>query len=215
MNTLLKRTSKKSKIGFKVISYFLLFFIILTLIQNTSIMGIASAQNDSVEDSDEGFFQKDYTMGLILIFIGVMILLAEPFVPGLFLAIPGTVMVTIGAVGVISPDLMFSPVSLGIGLTAGVIALLVAIKVYKTLAPNRPPTTTAADSLIGKDGIITVETDPDHKTKGKVRIGSQVWSATSDTVIPVDTKVEVISSEGVHVKVKRIPNRPLTKPQKK
>ena len=165
----------------------------------------ASAQNDSGDEgSDESFWEGNYPFALTLIVIGVLILLAEPFVPGLFLAIPGTVLISIGAVGLTFPDLMFTPIALFIGILAGVITFFIAMKTYQHIAPTKPPTTTVADSLIGKEGIITTPTDPDHGTKGKVRIDSQVWSAHADTIIPVDTKVKVVKSEGVHVKVVRI-----------
>ncbi|UCH88679.1 MAG: NfeD family protein, partial [Thermoplasmata archaeon] len=173
-----------------------------------------SAQNNSEEengdDEEETFWDTNYPIALALIFIGVAFLIAEPFIPGFFIAIPGTVLLTIGAIGLIAEDLLFTPISLGIGLVAGILMLVIAIKVYRVLSPNRPPTTTVADSLIGKEGIVTVPTDPDHRTRGKVRIESQIWSAHADTVIPENTKVEVIASEGVHVKIipKKTEGRP-------
>jgi membrane protein implicated in regulation of membrane protease activity len=184
---------------------FLLILILLTFGIVTIFSPEVSAQNDSGdEESDDSFWEGNYPFALTLIVIGVLILLAEPFVPGLFLAIPGTVLVSIGAVGLAFPDLMFTPIALFIGILAGVITFFIALKTYQHIAPTKPPTTTVADSLIGKEGIITTPTDPDHGTKGKVRIDSQVWSAHADTIIPVDTKVKVIKSEGVHVKVERI-----------
>ena len=170
----------------------------------------ANNGSDSDEDNgdeDEGFWERPYSFALLLIFVGIIILLIEPFIPGLFLAIPGTVLIAIGAVGLISPDLMFTPISLVIGAVVGILTMFIAIRIYKYLSPNRPPTTTSADSLIGREGIITVPTNPDHRTKGKVRIGSQIWSAYSETVISEGAKVKVIASEGVHVKVRRIPDK--------
>jgi membrane protein implicated in regulation of membrane protease activity len=75
------------------------------------------------------------------------------------------------------------------------------MRLYRIIAPNKPPTTTVADSLVGKEGIVTAPTNPNHRTKGKVRIESQIWSASADTIIPSGTRIKVISSEGVHVKV--------------
>ena len=40
--------------------------------------------------------------------------------------------------------------------------------------------------------------------KGKVKIGGDLWSATSDEPIEEGTEVIVESSEGVHVHVRRI-----------
>ena len=41
--------------------------------------------------------------------------------------------------------------------------------------------------------------------KGKVKIDSDVWSATSDEPIAIGEEVTVDRSEGVHVHVRRIP----------
>ena len=49
-----------------------------------------------------------------------------------------------------------------------------------------------------------METDPDHETRGKVKIGSTVWSATSDKVLEEGTRVEVVDAEGVHITVKPV-----------
>jgi membrane protein implicated in regulation of membrane protease activity len=49
---------------------------------------------------------------------------------------------------------------------------------------------------------VTVRTGPED-IKGKVRIDSDVWSATSDEPIEAGTEVTVIKSQGVHVTVRR------------
>jgi membrane protein implicated in regulation of membrane protease activity len=92
---------------------------------------------------------------------------------------------------------------------APVIALIVAapttiitLKGYQYLAKPEPPTTVVADSLIGRAGKVIVATEA-GSMKGKVKIGSDVWSATSDEPIEEGTEVIVESSEGVHVHVRR------------
>ena len=55
---------------------------------------------------------------------------------------------------------------------------------------------------MGNTGAVVVEVTPDNM-KGKVRIGSDTWSAVADEVIPVGTEVTVDQSEGVHVHVVR------------
>ena len=93
---------------------------------------------------------------------------------------------------------------------APVIALVVALpvtlltlKLYQHLAKPEPPATTVADSLIGRTGKVMVSTELDNM-KGKVKIGNDTWSATSDEPIEAGTEVIVESSEGVHVHVRRI-----------
>ena len=50
---------------------------------------------------------------------------------------------------------------------------------------------------------VTVTVVPDS-IRGKVKIGNESWSASAGEVIQVGAKVEVVSSEGVHVQVERI-----------
>ena len=57
--------------------------------------------------------------------------------------------------------------------------------------------------MAGKEGTVTVATEVGNM-KGKVRIGSDTWSATSDEPIAAGETVVVESSEGVHVHVRRL-----------
>ena len=77
------------------------------------------------------------------------------------------------------------------------------VKGYQRLAVPEPPTTTVADSLTGKVGVVTIATEVGNM-KGKVRIGSDIWSATSDEPLEEGCKVVVEYSEGVHVHVRRV-----------
>jgi membrane protein implicated in regulation of membrane protease activity len=58
------------------------------------------------------------------------------------------------------------------------------------------------DSLVGKEGIVTIKINTTDM-KGKVKIGSDTWSAEADEDIPAGTAVIVDRSSGVHVHVKR------------
>jgi membrane protein implicated in regulation of membrane protease activity len=59
------------------------------------------------------------------------------------------------------------------------------------------------DNLAGKEGVVVKTVTPDS-IKGKVEIDNQMWSATADSIIDEGKKVIIISSEGVHIKVKEI-----------
>ena len=94
-----------------------------------------------------------------------------------------------------------------VGLSVLAIAIILTIPViigtlwlYKRLGGTAPPSTTVTGSLVGREGVVTVETNPEN-LKGKVKIGSDTWSADSDEILPVGTEVTVVSSEGVHVHV--------------
>jgi membrane protein implicated in regulation of membrane protease activity len=149
-----------------------------------------------------------WVMGLAILIIGMIMLGIEAFTPGMtFMAIPGTVAVVLGVLAMLLGPWLFSEFWY-----APVIAVVIAIPVtaitvwgYKKLSKGHPPTTTVGDSLIGRQGIVTVEVLPDS-IKGKVKIGNETWSATSERPIPAGAKIEVVASEGVHVTVETIEN---------
>jgi membrane protein implicated in regulation of membrane protease activity len=147
-----------------------------------------------------------WVMGLIIMIIGLILLGIEVATPGqTFMAIPGTVAVVLGIISMMIGPWLFSQFWY-----APVIAVIIALPVtaitiwgYKKLSKGHPPTTTVGDSLIGRQGIVTVAIQPDN-IKGKVKIGNESWSASAEYEMPVGTHVEVVSSEGVHVQVERV-----------
>ncbi|MDR2865869.1 MAG: NfeD family protein [Methanomassiliicoccaceae archaeon] len=142
------------------------------------------------------------TLALVFIVIGVIFLITEGLSPGVFLLIPGTVLVILGIIGYVYPDFLYSVWSPVLALLVAVPVTLGTVKMYQILARPEPPTTTIGETLIGKNGIVTVRTDPKNIT-GKVRIDSDTWSATSSEPIEVGTEITVAESQGVHVKVVR------------
>lgn len=142
-------------------------------------------------------------LGLIFIIIGVIMLLAEAVTPGAFLVVPATVLLVLGAIGLIAPSLLLSIWSPLIAIVIGVPVFMLTVKAYQKLSPPMPPTTTVATSLIGMEGVVVTETCPNN-IKGKVMIENDVWSATSDRPIPKGYRVKVVHSEGVHVTVEPI-----------
>jgi len=142
-------------------------------------------------------------LALAFIVVGVTLLIAEAASPGTFFVVPGTVLLILGAMGLVEPDLLVSwwaPIVVAIILIP---LTLVTIKFYQRLAPPAPPETTVATSLLEKKGLVTRETRP-GSLRGKVQIDNDIWSATSDKVIPVGARVVVKGSEGVHVKVEEV-----------
>jgi membrane protein implicated in regulation of membrane protease activity len=147
-----------------------------------------------------------WMMGLIIVIIGLILLGIEVATPGqTFMAIPGTVAVALGIISMLLGPWLFSQFWF-----APVIAVIIAVPVtaitiwgYKKLSKGHPPTTVVGDSLIGRQGIVTVAIQPDS-IKGKVKIGNESWSASAEYEMPAGTHVEVVSSEGVHVQVERV-----------
>jgi len=137
-------------------------------------------------------------VGLLLVILGLVLLIAEVFSPGIFLIIPAVVSIILGALGMADPKFLFSWWAV---LTAIVVAIPVTVATlyaYRYLGRPEPPSTTITDTLVGQTGTVTVSTIP-GTLKGKVRIGSDVWSANSERPIPEGTRVKVTRSEGVHV----------------
>lgn len=146
----------------------------------------------------------ELTLGLIFLIVGIVLLLAEAHAPGFFLGVPATVLVIIGILSIFVPGFFSSPWSPVTVVVVGAVAFYITMRFYARLAPPQPPSATVATSLIGRVGIVTHEVAPDSLA-GKVRIDHQVWSATAASPIPVGTRVQVVSSEGVHVVVERVP----------
>ena len=143
------------------------------------------------------------SLALAFVIIGILMLLAEVSSPGMFLLVPATVLMVLGGIGLVYPDVLLSWWA---PLAAVVIVgpmTYVSIKLYQKLAPPAPPETTVATSLVGMTGVVESAVSP-NSLKGKVRIDHDTWSATSDKVIPVGSKVVVRASEGVHVKVEEV-----------
>lgn len=143
-------------------------------------------------------------LGLALLIIGILMVLAELASPGAFILVPATVLMVLGGMGMVAPDLLLSWWSPLLAVIILVPMTFVTMKLYQKLAPPVPPETTVATSLVGQKGVVEHEVRP-HVLSGKVRIDHDTWSATSSTVIPVGKKVIVKASEGVHVVVEEVP----------
>lgn len=147
--------------------------------------------------------EVETTLSVVFIIAGVVLLVMEGAFPGTFLIVPGTVLLILGFLGLMAPDLLLSWWAPLITAIILIPLTLITIKMYQRLAPPAPPQTTVASSLIGKKGTVISEVQPGN-LKGKVRIDHDIWSATSERVIPEGRKVIVRASEGVHVVVEEL-----------
>lgn len=170
------------------------------------VRGLSSAQAKSTNSLEEYVYCGVYletNLGLVLIIIGIFMLISEVLEPGFFLAIPGTVLLVLGIAGVFAPGILLSVWAPILMVVVGVPVFIVTILFYKKFGPTSPPVTTVASSLKGKRGKTLVAVDPDS-IKGKVKIDTQTWSATSLSPIPEGVLVEVVESRGVHVLLKEV-----------
>jgi len=147
--------------------------------------------------------QEEFTLGLVFLVVGVIMLIVEAASPGFFMAVPATVLIVLGLLGMFVQGFLYSIWSPVLAILLGVPTTLFTMWFYSRFSPPSPPTTTVGESLISRQGLVTVAVRP-HSLKGKVRIGNESWSATSVEVIPEGERVLVIGSEGVHVIVRRL-----------
>ena len=138
-------------------------------------------------------------IGWVMLIFGIGLLVAESMHPGFFIAVPGTLLLVLGSILIILPDMSEQWLAIIMVATAFVAGVGI-ILLYRKIAPVQKPSSTSMDSLVGRTGIVVTDIEP-GSINGKVRIISQIWSATSNTAIPKGRKIEVVQSEGVHVKV--------------
>ncbi len=141
-------------------------------------------------------------IGWAMIIIGLGLLIVEAAQPGFFVAVPGTTLIVLGTVTLLIPDVAqdYAP---AIIVATALVSSIITITLYRKMAPGQKPQTTSMDILAGKEGIVIKTVRPDS-IDGKVKIDNQIWSATGENVIEDGNKIIVISSEGVHVKVKEV-----------
>jgi membrane protein implicated in regulation of membrane protease activity len=144
-------------------------------------------------------------IGISLIVVGLILFGLEFGHPGALLFIPGSVMLVGGFLYLLLPDVLLdSAVGPLIVLLAAVIAGLAEIPYYRWVAPIHKPMTTTSAGLEGELAVVTVPIVP-NTLKGKVRVRSEIWSATANAPIPAGTQVRVVRGEGVSVWVEPIP----------
>jgi membrane protein implicated in regulation of membrane protease activity len=143
------------------------------------------------------------SIGLLIFVIGIALIIAEAFTPGTFILVPGVALTIVGALIMAFPgaaDSFWLPV---IFVVSFIPAFLLAFYVYKHIAPPGRPTTLSSDSLLGRVGQVKKAIHPGN-IRGKVNIENELWSATSDQIIPEGANVEVIKVQGVKVIVRPV-----------
>jgi len=145
------------------------------------------------------------SFGWILIILGTIFLVIEASNPGFFIAVPGTVMIILGAMILLGVDVFSGPLGLVVGVVSAVIVSLVTIWLYRRINPgDTVPVTISRDSIVGREGRVTRKVVP-GELSGKVLVSGQEWSARSNAgEIPVGATVRIISAEGVHVVVEEV-----------
>jgi membrane-bound serine protease (ClpP class) len=142
-------------------------------------------------------------VGLVLILLGIALLVGEAFMPSFgVLGIGGVVSLTFGSL------LLFDAENTGLAvdrsviftaaLTLGAIVLAISYLVYRSQTAKP---TLGFEGLIGEIGEARTKLSP----AGKVFVHGEYWNARADGDIEAGEKVEVVSCEGMNLKVRKKP----------
>ena len=144
-------------------------------------------------------------LGIAIVAGGFAVLAIELTHPGAFLMVPAVTMIVAGFLLIFLPDTFLNssigPIAVAIAAAA---AGIITIPYYRWVAPVHRPMSTTPTSLEGETAIVIAPVVPDT-ISGKVRVGSEVWSASSDAPIPAGTHVRVLGGEGVSLRVAPLP----------
>ncbi|MGH7928269.1 MAG: NfeD family protein, partial [Candidatus Binatia bacterium] len=107
--------------------------------------------------------------------------------------------------------LIFDPESTGMALDRSIIFTAVAtvgsfvlIISYLVFRSQRSKPTLGVDGLLGEIGEVRSALAP----KGKIFVHGEYWNAEANAEIPLGEKVEVVSVDGMTLKVKRASSNP-------
>lgn len=92
-------------------------------------------------------------------------------------------------------------IQLGVFVLLGIILLITTKRKLQALVNDKKEKTNL-DRIIGTHGFVVEKIT--KRKYGAVKVDGKVWTAFAETMIPVDTEVEILSIEGVKVKVKKV-----------
>jgi len=135
---------------------------------------------------------------LIWLALGVLLVIAEMVTPSFFLIWFGIgALVAAGAAYLgAGPTLQWVTF-----LAASGLLVLCSRKFARKVTPG-PSLRTNVDEYLGETGVVLQRIDPIANT-GLVRVKKEEWHADAREVIEEGSLVEVVGSEGVHLKVRR------------
>lgn len=145
------------------------------------------------------------TVSTLFLVVGILLLLVEAMSPGFFVAIPGTILIILGLFALVVPnDTVFTFWAPIIAIGVGIPATALTVWAYRKIAPaTSAPVTMSGEALVGRRGKVTVAVVPNSQ-KGKVKVESNVWSATADEEIAVGADIEVVEVKGVTLTVRKV-----------
>lgn len=133
--------------------------------------------------------------GLLLMVLGVILIIAEAFVPAYgSLGIGGVISFVIGSVVLMDTGIpgfgLPIPLLVGVALVA---ALLVVGIVWMALRSQRQPQVSGSEEMVGMHGEVV----SDFTGKGSVHVHGERWQAHSDTALNKGQSVRVVAIHGL------------------
>ena len=143
------------------------------------------------------------SLGYTFIMLGILLFVIETFQPGFLLAVPATVLLVLGLLMIVAPDIVNSWMALPIILVVGCVTFYFTLKFYQSLAPPDSPPIGSLRVHIGKEAKVVKAVVP-GTIMGKVRLGTIEFRASSSTDISEGSLVKVIDVDGIHLIVEAI-----------
>ena len=92
-------------------------------------------------------------------------------------------------------------IQLGVFVILGIVLLITTKNKLQSLVLEHNEKTNL-DRILGKTGFVIEKIT--RRNNGAVKVDGKVWTAFSDTYIPVDSEVEILAIEGAKIKVKKV-----------
>ncbi|MEX2365268.1 MAG: NfeD family protein, partial [Pseudohongiellaceae bacterium] len=140
--------------------------------------------------------------GLGLIIFGMVLMVAEAFIPSFgILGIGGIASFVIGSVILIDTEVDVFQVSLPIvAAIATFAALLLGFTLRMFMKIRHGALVSGIQTFVGTQGVCMEGFDK----SGMVKVQGELWQAEADQPLHQGDKVEVLSVDGLHLKVKKV-----------
>lgn len=140
--------------------------------------------------------------GLLLILLGVTLLVGEAFLPSFgVLGIGGAISLALGSLLLFDTESSDLAVDRSIIFTAvGTLSAFILLIGYLVFKSQKKKPTLGIEGLVGEIGEVRVKLNP----TGKIFVHGEYWNAEGNGEIAVGEKVEVVSFDGMCLKVRRL-----------
>jgi membrane-bound serine protease (ClpP class) len=141
--------------------------------------------------------------GVLLILLGVFLFIAEIKIPSYgLLTVGGIVSLALGSIMLFESPLPYLRASLAVIIPTVIFtAAFFIFAVTMTVKAHMAKPATGAEGLVGTVGRATTRLAPE----GKVFVHGEFWNAYTDGTIEEGEKVRVLKTEGLNLKVERLP----------